>query len=192
LPCQRDLMGRYNLTFLGWRVLASGLLFVFSGLFASAHCQAAEIAVLIEQKPKGGGEVSGGTGVRYFPPGSEIRLTAIPKLGYQFLYWLGDVADPRSNNTSAHLDGPKIFVAVYGKIFEEEVHECEEMSPMVGMPKRSAGGGGGVRAEEPMPPPPSYGAGARLRKPPAVIPEPSTIFLFGLAAAMLRRKRRRF
>ena len=171
-------MRRYNLTFLGWRVLALGLLPVFSGLFASAHCQAAEIAVLIEQKPKGGGEVSGGTGVRYFPFGSLIRLTAIPRPGYHFLYWLGDVADPLSSNTVAHLDGPMIIVVVYAKTPEEQPLE---MNPPISLGRD---GGGGVRAEEPMPPPSSF------RSVGWVIVEPSAIFLFGLAALMLRRMRR--
>ena len=158
-------------------------------MFASAHCQAGEIAVLIEQKPTEGGEVSGGTGVRYFPPGSMIRLTAIPRPGYEFLYWLGDVADPRSNNTSANLEGPKIIVAVYGKLREEEVLECDEVSPPAGVAPKSMGGGGAVREEEPMPSPPSFKAVGRRQEPPEeVIAEPATVLLFGLAAAMLRRK----
>ena len=174
-------MRRHNSAYLGWRVFALGLLLVFSGLFASAYCQAAEVAVLIEQRPPGGGEIAGGTGVRYFPFGSLIRLTAVPKPDYQFLYWLGDVADPLLVNTSAHLDGPMIIVAVYAKVPEDEV---EEVNATVGMLPRSAGGG--VRAEEPTPPPSSFKARAW------VIVEPSTIFLFGLAAVMLRRKQRRF
>jgi len=173
-------MKRHNLAFLGWRVLALSLLL---GFFASAYCQAVEVAVLIEQRPPAGGEVAGGTGVRYFPFGSLIRLTAIPKPGYHFLYWLGDVTDPLSFSTSAHLEGPMIIVAVYAKV-SREVSEVGEVAPRgVG-----DGGGDGRRAEEPTPPPSSFKPVWRPSEPP--IAEPSTILLFGLAAVMLRRMRR--
>lgn len=192
-------MRRYNSAFLGWPVFALSLSLVFSGLFASAYCQAVEVAVLIEQSPPKGGEVAGGTGVRYFPFGSTIRLTAVPSPGYHFLFWLGDVVDPQSINTVAHLDGPMVIVAVYAKTSEEKFFEREDMSSSIEMATRgegegeAGGGGGGVRAEEPTPPPSSFKAVGWVRRPPtAVILEPSTIFLFGLAAVMLRRKQRPF
>ena len=133
-----------------------------------------------------------------------IRLTAVPRPGYHFLYWLGDVIDPHSISTAAYLDGPKIIVAVYARISEdeifelgdaeEEIFEFEEMSPSAGgAPRSMGGGGGGVRAKEPTPPASSFRAVGHPRKPSVeVIAEPSTVFLFGLAAVMLRRKQRRF
>jgi len=179
-------MRRHSSAYLGWRVFVLGLLLVFCGLFASAYCQAADVAVLIEQSPPSGGEVAGGTGIRYFPFGSKITLTAVPKRGYHFLYWLGDVVDPHSISTVAFLDGPKIIVAVYAKVPEEGRLELEAISPPS---SAGSGGGGGVRAAEPTsslsPPPPSP-----PHPPPPPIAEPSTIFLFGLAAVMLRKMRR--
>ncbi|HEY4759288.1 MAG TPA: hypothetical protein VIH42_01775 [Thermoguttaceae bacterium] len=174
-------MKRQNVAFSGWWVLALRLVFVFCALFGSTYCRAEEIAVLIEQSPPKGGEVAGGTGVRYYPAGTYIRLLAIPRPGYQFVYWLGDVVDPLSMNTMAHLDGPMIIVAVYAKVPEDEP---ESTSPEIGIGAGSAEAG--VRAAEPTPYPASFGAVGQ------VILEPSTIFLFGLAAVMLRRIQRRF
>ena len=176
-------MESQNLAISGWWVLALRLLFVFCVLFVfgSAYCGAEEVAVLIEQSPPQGGEVAGGTGVRYFPFGSTIRLTAVPRPGYQFIYWLGDVVNPLSINTFAYLDGPKIIVVVYAKVPEGE--PVESTSPGTGVGPGSVEPG--VRAAEPTPPPPP-------RPPPPPPPaEPSTIFLFGLAAVMLRRRQRR-
>ncbi len=180
-------MKRQKSALSGWWVLALRLLVVFCALLGSAYCRAEEVAVLVEQSPPNGGEVAGGTGVRYYPRGSMIRLLAVPRPRYQFVYWLGDVVDPLLISTIVHIDGPKIIVAVYAK---EEDFALEEMSPRIGI----GPGGGIVRAREPTPPPSSFKAVGRLRQPREVIIifEPSTIFLFGLAAVMLRRKLRRF
>jgi len=166
--------------FSGWWVLALRLVFVVCALFGSAHCRAEDVAVLIEQSPENGGELAGGTGVRYYPLGTYIRLLAVPRPGWYFVYWLGDVVDPLSMNTMVHLDGPMIIVAVYAKIPEDEP---ESNSPQIGTSQESTGAG--IRAGEPTPPP--------IPPPPPPPPpaEPSTILLFGLAAAMLRRNQRR-
>lgn len=174
-------MKRQNVTSSGWWVSATRLMVLFCALFVSTHCLAEDVAVLIGQSPPNGGEVAGGTGVRYYPSGSMIRLLAIPRPGFQFVYWLGDVVDPLLISTVVHIDGPKIIIAVYAKLPEDE--PLESASPQIGVAAGSAETG--VRAAEPKPSPP------HPPPPPPPPAEPSTIFLFGLAAVILRRRYRR-
>ncbi len=59
-----------------------------------AYCQGEDIALLLQKAPANGGVVNIGTGVHHFSSNAEVTLTATPKSGYQFAYWLGDVSDP--------------------------------------------------------------------------------------------------
>jgi len=174
-------MKRQKSAFSGWWVLALRLSVVFCALLGSAYCRAEEVAVLIEQSPPNGGEVAGGTGIRYYPLGTYIRLLAVPRPGYQFVYWLGDVVDPLLISTIAHIDGPKIIVAVYAKVPEDVPLESASLQIGTGHGIVETG----VRAAEPKPPPPPH------PPPPPPPAEPSTILLFGLAAVILRRRQRR-
>jgi hypothetical protein len=69
--------------------------------------------LLIEQTPVKGGEITPVAGVYHFESGSEVILTAIPKPGYKFVHWLGDVSDATASNTAVYLDKPKVIVAVF-------------------------------------------------------------------------------
>ena len=171
----------------GWRVFFLGLSLVFCVLSASDYCQGSEVALLVQCTPSEGGAITPDAGLHYFPLGSEVKLAAVPKSGYHFLYWLGDVGDPQSMKTVAKLEGHKIVIAVFEKIFEEEFVGAG--SGTIGSPERSMGGGGSSSGwasspssvrQKPRPQP----------IPPGPIAEPSTVFLFGLAAVMLRRKKR--
>ena len=172
----------------GWRVFFLGLSLVFCGLSASDYCQASEVALLVQCTPSEGGAITPSAGIHYFPLGSEVKLVAVPKSGYHFLYWLGDVGDPQSMKTVAKLEGHKIVIAVFEKIFEEEFVGAGGST--VGSPERNMGGGGGVSSGW-GPRPPSVQPVPRPRPiPRRPIAEPSTVLLFGLAAVMLRRKKR--
>ena len=70
-------------------------------------------AVLIEQSPIHAGTVNPGLGVHKIPVGATITLAAMPKPGYRFLYWVGDVSNPASMATDVRVDAPKIVIAVY-------------------------------------------------------------------------------
>ena len=123
--------------FVGYRHLALVLVVVLCGLVESAYCAADRAALLLQQTPLQGGTVSPSVGVHQFDLNSDVTLTAVPKPGYQFVYWLGDVSDPTSNNTVAYLNAPKIIIAVFEQV-EYELLAVEEMA-------QSTSGGSGLR-----------------------------------------------
>jgi hypothetical protein len=104
------------------------------GFFAPARGQAKDVMLLLEQSPVKGGEISPVAGVYHFEPDSRVALTAVPKPGYRFLHWLGDVSDPTSTKTVVHLNKPKIIVAV----FEQSDDRLDRGAGVPG-----GGGGGG-------------------------------------------------
>ncbi len=124
-------------TFVGWRRLISAIAIIVGCLFAPAYCQTPDVALLLQQTPAKGGVMTPIAGVYHFELNSEVTLTAIPKPGYQFVYWLGDVSDPAATNTIVYLDKPKIIIAVF------EQSEYGALAAEEGMPGGGGGGGGG-------------------------------------------------
>jgi len=100
-----------------------------------AQCQTPEIALLLQQTPSQGGIVNPQIGVHHFVLDTEVTIIAIPKPGYQFLYWLGDVLDKTANKTTTRLDKPKIIVAVFQQVDQDQL--------VVGQNRATTGGGGG-------------------------------------------------
>lgn len=150
-------------------------------------------ALLIQQSPADGGMVTPGAGVHKFDVGQSVPLSAMPRPGYRFLYWLGDVSKTSSSNTSVSLDSPKMVIAVFEReSFEEDLFEA-------GPSKSVAGGSSGLRASPyPMTSPGSVSIGSYAGDVtiiyPSVedgeqIPEPATLLLLGLGAAAIVRKR---
>ena len=122
-----------NLKLAGFgRLILFGLIIAIA-LPAAAYCQDG-IALLIQKTPAQGGSVTPEVGVHYLGLNSEVTLTANPKPGYQFVYWIGDVSDTTSSTTMAYLDSPKIIIAV----FERSEYAFLEKDDAI----RSAPGGG--------------------------------------------------
>jgi hypothetical protein len=103
-------------------------------LIQPAYCQTGGVALLIQQTPSQGGLVSPELGVHHYDSGSAVTLIAIPRPGYQFVYWLGDVLDPTASKTIAYLNKAKIIVAVFTQV--------EQGQLVVGQGVPSGGGGG--------------------------------------------------
>jgi len=76
------------------------LLFCIKGLALSNY------AVLVEESPVGAGEIKPGIGVLTFNPNETVTLTTVARAGWCFVYWLGDVSDPKANQTMLAVDGP--------------------------------------------------------------------------------------
>lgn len=114
------------------------VVFAFAGLALlpvwPASCSGAEVALLLQQTPAQGGIVSPDIGVHHYAANAVVTLVAVPRPGYQFVYWLGDVLDATANKTTALLSEPKVIVAVFEHVDHDQV--------MVGQGAHAVGGGG--------------------------------------------------
>lgn len=97
-------------------------------------------ALLIQQSPPDAGTVTPGIGVHKIGIGQSVQLTAAPRPGYRFLYWLGDVSATTSAEALVSLDSPKMVIAV----FERESFDEDLVGggPVAGA---ASGRGGGLR-----------------------------------------------
>ncbi len=173
-------------------------------------CSQTSASILIEKSPANGGSVTPDTGVHNVDAAQPVTLTATPKPGYQFVYWIGDVSDPASSTTTALGDSPKIIVAVFERVNFDFValEERAKSAPVGGLTgvaadlsTGSGGGGGGARRdsvrfpsfEEPeinedLPVPPEM-ENDDFPVPPE-IPEPATVGLLSIGAIWLLKQRR--
>jgi len=150
---------------IGTLVLAS---LVF-GLFPTgpAYCQAGGVALLLQQTPSQGGIVSPDIGVHSYALDAEVTLVAVPRPGYYFVYWLGDVLDPTASKTTALLDRPKVIVAVFQQVDDDQLVVGQNATV------RRPGGGGG--SNSPLSPSASrVGGGGGGGSPPGDDPDPPT------------------
>jgi hypothetical protein len=188
-------MKRGNLTCGKWGLLIPAFFSVVCFLAEPACCQLPGVALLVQLRPTEGGVVQPGVGVHHFSPHSAVALTAVPKPGYEFVCWLGDVDDRTATSTVAYLDKPKIIVALFEQIRYEVLPAAgvafggrflpggpqasgviPSASPILPAPPLSP-----TPPPSPVPPPPGP-----QPPPPA---EPSTILLLGVGAAILRRRK---
>ena len=188
---------RNNTIFIGWHVVILTLMVLLCCCLEPAYCQTNDTVLLLQQTPPEAGKITPGVGVHNFESGTEVTLTAVPKPGYQFIYWLGDVSDPTANRTIVYLDAPKIVLAVFERSeFEFLVTEERSQSAPGGGGllasaadyARQGGGGGAKRPPKrrgPTPPEPE-----EPEDFPVPIPEPATILLLGFGSLALLRKRR--
>ncbi|MHC4172749.1 MAG: InlB B-repeat-containing protein [Planctomycetota bacterium] len=137
-------MKRGHPRFIACKGIILGVAIIVGGLLAPAYCQTSSVTLLLQQTPTKGGIITPTTGIYHYAPDSEVTLTAVPKDGFQFTYWLGDVSNPTSSFTVVHLDEPKVIVAV----FEPTNYDTDTLD-MSGSLPASGGGGGGLFASAP-------------------------------------------
>ena len=200
-------MKRNNSIFIGWKGVVLALAVVLCGLLEPAYCQTDGTALLLQQTPPQGGKISPSVGIHHFEPYAEVTLTAVPKPGYHFVYWLGDVSDPTANSTIVYLDAPKIVIAVFERVeydflVAEEGSQSSPVGGLVGSAGDYArGGGGGGIGRRPSPPSwPSPPPAPEKDFPvppegndfpvPEPIPEPATgiLLVLGSLFALARRR----
>ncbi len=182
-------------------ILAATAMFILCALLEPAYCETDGTALLLQQAPPQGGIITPDVGVHHFDLNTDVTLTAVPRPGYQFIYWLGDVSDPTANRTVVYLDAPKIVVAIFERAEYKflDVQERAQSAPGGGLfagaadyARQGFGGGGGRRPEKPRwPEPPDQEPQPEPDDFPVPIPEPATVCLLGLGGLSLLRRRRR-
>jgi len=174
-----------------WRGIILALAIGALGLATPTDARAKDMMLLLEQSPIRGGDISPVPGTYHFEPDSRVTLTAVPKPGYRFLHWLGDVGDPSATQTVVHLNKPKIIVAV----FEQN---DDRLGKPDGVPVGGGGGGGlfPTPADLRWPGGFSAGGGSTRTQPTTYVirgsepvPEPATGLLLLLGGILGLRRR---
>ncbi len=174
-------------------------IFILCALLEPAYCQTDGTALLLQQAPVQGGTITPDVGVHHFDLNTDVTLTAVPRPGYQFIYWLGDVSDPTASRTVVYLDAPKIVVAIFerAEYMFLDVQERAQSAPGGGLfagaadYARQGFGGGGGRRPKSWPRPPDQEPQPEPDDFPVPTPEPATVCLLGLGGLILLPRRRR-
>ena len=198
---------------LGIILLAIGLVVIVSDQGYCRQRESEGYALMIQQSPVNGGTVTPGLGIQRFGLNEVVTLTAIPKPGYHFVYWLGDVIEETTEETTVVVDSPKIIIAVFERTEYSTLAELDTIRPGIGR-----GGAGAVRTDFRMgprinpggwkdrdwdwptyEPPESYDRdfpvpdgdmGEDFPVPDdEPVPEPTTIAMVGLGAFLLRKRK---
>ena len=187
----------------GRRILLAVFAAILTSLANPLSCQALQTAILLRQSPTEGGIINLGEGVHQFEQYTEITLTAIPKSGWQFVCWLGDVSDTSTPATTAFIDAPKIIIAVFERaayeflIGEIGATSCAWPKPDFKCAKLCPGGGrrhteisaaSTSPTPPPPPPPPPSDKFPVPQKFPVPLPEPTTVILLALGGMYAFRK----
>lgn len=164
-------------------------------------------ALMLEISPADGGTLNLSPGVYTYDRDAAVTLKAVPKPGYQFVYWVGNVDNSTTSTTMVYLDSPKIVIAVFERSKFDLVDLEEGPEPSVGGGRLIASGsdygagleqatGGRRPSKFHFPEPPETNEDVPVPDEgedfPVPVPEPATItILFTGMLALAGRRRRR-
>jgi hypothetical protein len=188
-----------------WQGVIFALAVVLYGLLEPAYCSAewqprTDGTVLLMQQPYSrAGAVTPDVGVHHCDLDAEVLLTAVPKPGYYFVYWIGDVSDPTAISTTIYMDTPKIVLAVFARSEFELLDETMMLGGGGGgglrpsaadYSRQGFSGGGGVFVEGESPSSPEEPPEELPDEfPVPAAPEPATALLLGLGSLLIVRRR---
>ena len=154
---------KYNPVIFKMLLASAVLLACTSGKGYCQYEQEQGYSLLVQASPVDTGFITPEPGVHRFGLNEIVVLKAVPRPGYRFLYWLGDVDNPTANETITNLDSPKLVIAV----FERE--EFSLLTPST-MPQKGRGSGGAIASANTFTPRNSMSSpGPRWPKPPPFI-----------------------
>ena len=116
------------------KILFTAIIMLAFGSTAFARQAEEGYVLIVQQSPADAGLVTPSVGIHRPQLNETVSIQAIPKLGYSFVYWMGDVQNPTANRTTVSLDSPKLIIAV----FERE--DFELLTPSDSSTKKSGGG----------------------------------------------------
>ncbi|MFH1614727.1 MAG: hypothetical protein ABIG61_06560 [Planctomycetota bacterium] len=154
-----------------------------------------DCVLLLQRTPINGGTVTPSVDeAHYYETNTTVKLVAIAKAGFHFVYWLGDVSEPTANNTTVTLDTPKYIIAVFSK-------DKFGFVSKIGIPQ-SAGGPANLLPYTPLSSPGSVSPSSSPSSPsspnlpvlvieeePIIVPEPAASAILVLGAIYLLRKK---
>lgn len=189
------------------------LLFILAMCVCPLMAQDDSFALLVQKSPEYGGVVTPSETVQTSGGDRLVTITATPRDGYEFVYWLGDVTTPTNSVTTVFVDTPKMVIAIFERPEKEKFAE----TILGGSSKGSNRSPGGAVSSVPRGnslgvAPPAFGGGytGSSTEPEIIIyypndpdgpdgpdvpgnpdvPEPATMLMLGAGAIILIRKRK--
>ncbi len=157
-------------------------------------------ALLLQSSPQDAGTITPGNGVHKIQVGQTVQLSAIPRQGYRFLYWLGDVGSAGAIRTTVQLDSPKLVIAVFERERFDDLKDADiiagsaqgglyNSNTMVSSGGGISGGSYPIPDGFSYPTPPEQPEDDDFPVPDdEKIPEPATMLLLGLGAFLIKTR----
>ncbi|MBW8016033.1 MAG: PEP-CTERM sorting domain-containing protein [Planctomycetes bacterium] len=171
---------------------------ILAGCLSPLIARQDQFPLIMQKSPDFGGDITPLEGVQMSGRYRLIEISATPRKGYEFQYWLGEVTDPTSTSTTVLLDSAKSVVAIFERSMLEKLGSSDMIrisgggaaSPGNPAPNRSVGYSRGLRSPAPAilpyyPP----GNNIIIDDDDEQVPEPVSLILFAAGTLMLLKRK---